>query len=533
MSARVGGVLDLREAQQRQQRQQTLLGVVSGLLALAAVLSYVLVEPTTLLVPILLLTATLLPAVFWFYPRLSLYGILGAACLFEVFQTRKDGQGITDTVPFFWNINTMFEKYLGANPKAAPINFLEMVLILFAAVVLLRLAVHRKTVIRCGSLFWPILGYLSFVTLGWANGMATGGNFVEALQEVRAQFYFGIVYLMAFNAFRDRKQIDVLIWISVLCITFKAFNYIYRHFTVYQGVIQEQGVGSHEEAFFFMAFVLLLAVLSFAGVQRRLQVLMWTLLPFIFFANLTTNRRTAYAALSIILPILLLAAYRGFPKARKSVVAFLVTLAIVFPPYFFAFRTSAGALGGPARAINSAISPNERDSNSDMYRQIENYDLMLTMRSTTTTQLIGYGYGKRFLTPGGNLDSIKSIYAWYNLLPHNQILWVWMRLGTLGFLAFWGMVSAIIVYACRIVRFHAPAKRRDTTPRTDTNPYPRMVALYSLALVGLLMVFGLLDLQLSNYRDMIFVAMWVGAMAGLTPGAMALNDPEARRKRSR
>ncbi len=532
MSSRSSRVLDLLESQQRSQRQQVLLGVVSGVLALTSVLSYLLVNPTTLLVPILLLTVTLLPAVFWFYPRLSLYGILSAACLFEIFQTRKEGQGITDAVPFFWNINTMFEKYLGANPKAAPINFLEMILILFGAVVLVRLAVRRKTVIRCGDLFWPIAGYLGFVLLGWVNGLATGGNFVEALQEVRAQFYFGIIYLLSVNAFRDRKHIDVLIWVSVLCIAFKAFNYIFRHFTVYNSVIQDQGVGSHEEAFFFMAFVLLLLVLSFSGIQKRLQILMWALLPFIFFANITTNRRTAYAALTIVLPILLLATYRGFPRARKSVIAFLVTLAIVFPPYFFAFRDSAGALGGPARAINSAISPNDRDSDSDMYRKIENYDLMLTMRSTPVTQLIGYGYGKRFFTPGGNLDSIKDIYAWYNLLPHNQILWVWMRLGTLGFLTFWGMVCAVIVYACRIIRFHPPTQKRELAPRTDANPYPRMTALYSLTLMILLMFFGLLDLQLSNYRDMIFVAIWVGAMAGMTPGAMSLNEPDVRRRRS-
>jgi hypothetical protein len=58
-----------------------------------------------------------------------------------------------------------------------------------------------------------------------------------------------------------------------------------------------------------------------------------------------------------------------------------------------------------------------------------------------------------------------------------------------------------------------------------------MVALYALILMALLMVFGLLDLQLSNFRDMIFVAIWVGAMAGLAPNALSLNDPAPKRHR--
>jgi O-antigen ligase len=518
-------VLGLRETEKRQRFQQTLLGVFAGLLSLTAGASYVLVEPTTLLVPILLLSVTLLPAVLWYYPRLALYGIFGSAILFEIFQQIKSGEGLTDAVPFFWNINTMFQSYLGTNPKAAPINFFELVLILFSGVILLRFATRQQVAIRCGSLFWPILGYLCFVAVGLFNGMATGGNFNEALQEVRSQFYFGIMYFMAVNGIRDRKHIDVLIWITAVCISFKAFNYIFRHHFIFHGVIQDGGAGSHEEAFFFIAFAMLLSVLSFAQIQQKLQKLMWWLLPFIFYANLTTNRRTAYAALIIVLPILLLSAYKGFPSARKSIVRILVSIAVLFPPYFVVFRESQGAIAGPARAINSAISPNERDASSDQYRQAENYDLMFTLRSSPTTMVIGYGYGKRFLTPGDNLSTIKDVYIWYNLLPHNQILWVWMRLGTLGFLMFWAMICAIIVYACRIIRF------QEQKTRSDANPYPRFVAFYALVLVGLLLVFGLLDLQLSNFRDMIFVAMWIGAMVGMTPHAMALNDPKLRRYR--
>ncbi|WP_309717238.1 O-antigen ligase family protein, partial [Armatimonas sp.] len=519
-------VLGLRETEKRQRLQQTFLGIFAGLLSLMAGVSYVLVEPTTLLVPILLLTATLLPAVLWYFPRLALYGIFGSAILFEIFQQIKSGEGLTDAVPFFWNINTMFENYLGTNPKVAPINFFELVLIIFSGVTLLRFATRQQVHVRCGSLFWPILGYLGFVAVGWFNGMATGGNFNEALQEIRAQFYFGVAYFLSVNAIKTRKDIDKLIWITFICITLKVFNYIYRHMIIFHGEIQDGGVGSHEEAFFFVSFIILLSVLSISRVQQKLQILMWALLPFVLYANITTNRRTAYAAMVIAMPVLFLSAYKGFPSARKNIIRVLMAIIVLFPPYFIAFRDSSGALGGPARAINSAISPNERDSSSDIYRQSENYDLMFTMRSSPVSAAIGYGYGKRFLTPA-SLDAIKDIYIWYTLLPHNQILWVWMRIGTLGFLVFWGMICAIIVYACRIIRF------QDQKTGGDGDTYPRFVALYTLILVSLLLVFGLLDLQLSNFRNMIFVAIWIGAMVGIAPNAMTLNDPKKRRYRPR
>jgi O-antigen ligase len=517
-------VLGLRETKRRQHLQQTLLGIFAGLLSLSAGVSYVLVEPTTLLVPILILSVTLLPAILWYYPRLALYGFFSSALLFEVFQQIKSGEGLTDAVPFFWNINTMFQSYLGTNPKVAPMNFFELVLMIFAGVTLLRFATHQRVHIRCGSLFWPILGYLGFVAVGWLNGMATGGNFNEALQEVRAQVYFGVAYFLSVNAVKTKENIDKLIWITFLCIVFKAFNYIYRHLMIFHGEIQDGGVGSHEEAFFFVSFIMLLSVLSISRVQQKLQILMWALVPLVLYANITTNRRTAYAAVVIALPVLFLSAYKGFPSARKNIIRVLMAIIVIFPPYFIAFRDSSGAIGGPARAINSAIAPNERDSSSDIYRQSENYDLMFTMRSSPVSMTIGYGYGKRFFTPA-SLDSIKDIYTWYTLLPHNQILWVWMRLGTIGFLVFWGMICAIIVYACRIIRF------KEQKIGENADPYPRFVALYTLVLVGLLLVFGLLDLQLSNFRNMIFVAIWIGAMVGITPNAMTLNDPKKRRYR--
>lgn len=511
--------LNLKNLERQQRRQQTLLGVVGGATALAAALGYVLVEPTSLLIPVLILTVTLLPIILWYFPRFVLYVILAATCLFELQPTIVNGRGITDIVPFFWNVNTMFEVYVGTNPKLVAINFFELLLILYFVVTLMKMAFLRREKMLLGSLFLPVFIYICFVSLGCLNGLASGGDFNDALREIRAQFYFFIVSLLTLNFVKGRAQVDLLLWMMPILVGLKAVNYIYRWYAIYQMQIPDQGVGSHEESFFFIAFVCLLVVLCVAGIQPRLRALMWTLLPLIMFANATTNRRASYAALIITLPLILLAGYKGFPRARRGIVAFFIALSIIVPPYFLAFRNSTGALGGPARAIQSTISPNERDAASNQYRDNENFDLFATLRSQPTTIAFGFGYGKRFLTPI-SLDSISSTYPFYNLLPHNQILWVWMRLGTLGFLAFWGMVASILIYACRIVR------------RTNLDSYTRAIALYAMALMVLLLLFALLDLQLSNFRDMIFVASWIGAMVAMFPKGFTLNDSDPVRSRS-
>ena len=84
-------------------------------------------------------------------------------------------------------------------------------------------------------------------------------------------------------------------------------------------------------------------------------------------------------------------------------------------------------------------------------------------------------------------------------MTHNQILWVWMRVGTFGFLAFWMMI-------CGHPR-SAPA-RRSATPDADSET--KAVGIFALLMTAMLMIFGLLDLQLSNFRDMLFAGFWVG-----------------------
>jgi hypothetical protein len=121
------------------------------------------------------------------------------------------------------------------------------------------------------------------------------------------------------------------------------------------------------------------------------------------------------------------------------------------------------------------------------------------------------------------IANISGTYQWWDIMTHDQILWVWMRVGTFGFIAFWCMVAAIVMQACFLLR---------TTRNADF----QATAIFTICVMGMLMIFGLLDLQLSNFRDMLFAGFWAGVVAaipgfaGATPAlASATADATERR----
>ena len=462
-------------------------------------------------VPLVLLLALLTPLLLWRYPRLTLYVTLAAVCLFELGLVEGPDGGLyadalTDRVPFFWNVNTIFQTYAHTNFKGVPLNLFEIFMLVAGVCSCLRAVYTGTANLRGGPLLVPIGVYLLFVVMGWINGILSGGDFKISLQEVRPQLYFGLAYLLAVNIVQERREVLVLLWITVVCIGIKAALLTARRYVTLHGLpIPDQGVGSHEEAFMMDAFLLLLLSLSLCRALPRLRRLMWALLPLVVIADLALNRRAATAALVIAVPIVLLAAYQALPDRRRWIVALGILITVSFSVYYPLFKNSDSAFAQPARAIKSNFQPDARDASSNASRDNENIDLMATIRSAP---LQGYGYGRPFfqIIP---MDDVIRLYELEPYIPHNQILWIWERVGSFGFLAFWMMISAIIIFAGQTIR----------APGADS--LTKAVGIFALLMTVMLVMFGLLDLQLSNFRDVLFSGIWAGVL-----GAMpALNNP--------
>ena len=488
--------------------------LVGGAL-LAAIVAAAFAGLGNLFAPLVLLVAFLVPIFIWRFPRVTLYFIFTAVSLFELAQLEGPSGGayadaLTDRIPVFWNVNTILQVYGHVNFKGVPLNLLEVLLLLAGLCALVRSAYTRTANFRAGPLIWPIAVYMAFVAAAWVNGMATGGDFKISLQEIRSQFYFGLAYLMAFNMIREKAQLTAALWIVVLCIGLKGILLTFRRYVTLHGLpLPDQGVGAHEEAFFFDAFAALLLSFSVCGTFPKLRWVMLALLPFVVLGSLACNRRAGTAAFVVIVPVLALAAYQALPARRRLIGLLSAAGVLAFAGYYSAFQNSGSILAQPARAIKSQFTPDPRDASSNAYRDAENADLMATIRSAP----LGYGYGKRMIHAVPIAD-ISSQYEWWDIMTHNQVLWVWMRVGTLGFLAFWMMVSAVLIFAARTVR----SERADAETKS--------LAIGGMLIIGSLMIFGLLDLQFSNFRDMLFAGLWSGIIAVLP----SLSAPAGRTK---
>lgn len=452
-------------------------------------------NPTLPLVFIALFT---MPFLLWRYRKLAVYLILPSALLFEAMPgTVTDG--FFDQVPFFWNINTIFQRR-GVSFEGIPINLFELVVICAGLGSLVRNVYMRTVKIKFGAMVLPFALYIIMVLLNTIRAFGEGQDHTIVLQEVRSQIYLLVMYLLAFNIANPDKEVRRFAWLFVICVGIKGLAYCYRRYVVMAGLpLPDQGVGSHEEAFFFSVYIGLLLAAWLTKMRGQLMVWIWLLYPAVVLGNLATNRRAGTAALVIAVPIIIAAAIRSMPKRRTLSVVIGVLLLTVGPVYYFMFKNSASTIAQPARAIRSHFEPDARDESSDLYRMAESANIMDTIKESPITTIFGYGYGKPFLKNHPMADISKN-YGLWDILPHNQILWVWMRTGTLGFIGFWCIIAFALIRICRLI----------IVSEKDDNPWGQMLGLWAISVVVMEVMFGLLDLQLSVYRNMIFLGLILG-----------------------
>ena len=487
-----------KKAADRTQWQAILMAALLGVLFGVA---FTILRKDNIVIPLALAVAIVLPALLWRYPIFGFYLIFTMVCLIEVFP-RSFSDSITDRVPLWFNGNMIIMYYGGGDPHALPFNLFEVLVILMGVMSLIRMAYLKNFTFRTGDLFIPILVYIGFAIVGWLHGITSGGDFNLSLQEVRSQVYYLIGYSMAVNMIESRDQVRKMFWIAAICIGIKGALYAFRRYITLAGQdITDQGVGSHEEAFFFDAYITLLLICFITKSHKKMTTVMLIMLPAVLLGNVATNRRAGTAAMVIAAPVLIAGCYAAFPARRKQIVIFTVIISMASYAYYVRYRESPSSIAQPARAIKSYFEPDDRDEQSNAYRDAENLNQFYTIQANP----LGYGYGKPFLHVVPMVD-ISHIYELWDILPHNQILWVWMRTGTQGFYAFWIMMSLIIIRSCFFIR------------RKDITDEERTLGLMALTITPVLLLFGLFDLQLSNYRDMLMASIIVGASCAKIKG---------------
>jgi hypothetical protein len=382
-----------------------------------------------------------------------------------------------------------------------PIGF--YILILLVLVMVANLALRKSAALRGGPLIVPFLMFLGCVAIGVIHGVSSGGQVRIIVLEVRPFWYLFTTYLVAYNVITEKRHVMGFFWILVLGTFFKGLQGCYIVITALHGHINSDAneIMAHEQSYFFIMIFLLILL---CVLMKRMRALMWVSiasLPFVTIALIANNRRADYLALVLgAVAVWLLAIRINAARRRQLIIGFIVT-ATLMGGYILVFSSVKTPISSPAQSIISVIHPSAtdlRDLASNLYRDNEDFDLKYTEKQSP---ILGYGFGKPFLTPDP-LPNLIGLDPYYLYIPHNNILWIWMRLGPVGYIAFWYLFGAAIV------RGGVIAKRlRD--------PDLQLVALFAIGCFVMEIPLAYGDYQIYFYRNVFITGLLMGMLLRL------------------
>jgi len=383
-----------------------------------------------------------------------------------------------------------------------PIGFLFLFMLF---VLLCRHAVKREPLLRGGGLILPFVLFLLCVVVAAVYGYVTGGTLKIIVVEIRPFVYFFESYLLAYNLVTQKSQVRGFFWLVIAGAALKALQGIYIYVKLH-GQLGNNSLMSHEESFFFIGLLFLIVLLCMHYRWWRQLIAALCALPFVLVTLVLNNRRTDYVAFLLALGAAWALMFVMRPQARLLLGTVAALGLLVLGGYVALFANSTAAIGQPARGIVAVFHPSAtdvRDQQSNQYRVIEDFDLRYTIARENF--LIGMGFGKTYFQPvplTTVFPDIGQADQYYNYVPHNNIYWVWMRFGAIGFLIFWYLFGSIIVRGSLIAR-----QLRD--------PYLQIAAIYAVGMTVAEIVVAFADYQLFFYRNVIYIGLLAGLLMKL------------------
>ncbi|MDI6802819.1 MAG: O-antigen ligase family protein [Bacteroidota bacterium] len=415
---------------------------------------------------------------------------VGMVLAFDQFPPR--GYGITIIgQEYFQNLKSL--KYF-SKIDFAVINPLELHIFLILTVWIILISTGKKVNLMRVPVWLSTILFFAWLFLSFIYGMSTGGSFLPALWELRALFYLGIIFFLTPQIIQSREQIVNLIWVCIGAIAFKAVQGLIRLVRLGFNFGSRTELTNHEDPLFFVSLlILLLGLILFKYNSRQRQVLSWISLPLLFVFVLS-QRRAAYAALgfAIITFIILL------PKLeRLKLIKILIPVVILFSIYTISLWNNESTFAIPAQLVKTIfVEPKSKDDlryYSNLYRDFENYNLAQTVKRAPA---IGIGFGNKYDQP---VMLTKIPFPLQEYIPHNEIYWLFVKTGAIGFFLFWLFIDSYILRAAFIFN------------RLKDLYFKSLCAVIIVAIVGQIVV-SFYDLQFTYYRNMVFLGMLMGLL---------------------
>lgn len=327
------------------------------------------------------------------------------------------------------------------------LNPLELLLSVTLLAWLMQSLESRAWTFKRGRMFVPLAIFTVFVFLGFVRGYTSGGDLRIAIFEGRPLFYLVIVYVLVTNLLTTRRQYMRLVMLVMVAVSIQSiFSLVYYRSVPAQERATLESLSEHSATIPMNALFILLICAVLLRCSRWMK---WTCLVLaipVVWAYLLSQRRAAMVALAVGIIIVLTVLFQRRRRAFWFVAPTFVVLAVGF---VVATWNAQGALGLAAQATKTVLFPDqlgEAESGSDLYRELEAFNLSFTIRSN---RVFGRGFGNQFLRPVTMPDI--SFFEFWEYIPHNNVLWIWIKMGFLGFASMLFMFGRAVQLGARSV----------------------------------------------------------------------------------
>lgn len=428
----------------------------------------------------------------------SFYIVIFAVMVFDQYEI-PGFTTLTHKVGFFYNLKEI--SYLPYF-DAGVLNLFEIHLLILLFSFFIRLAVMKDFAFKRVPALIPFLIFVGAFLFSCVYGLRQGGDFLVILWEVRALFYLILLYLFVPQIIQSAEQIKWLIWFVIFGVSVKAFQAIWKFIALGITTGGYPTLTNHEDPVFIVTLlILLLGFLVYKSWNKQTVLLLLLLIPYLL-AFYVGQRRATYASLMVSFStfIILLPGI-----VRWKFMKLMFPMLVVFVIYSAIFWNSNSFLARPVQTIKSGIvkpdiQENVDDYYSNLYRENENYNLAATVRNHP---VFGIGFGNKYDQP---IPLVAIPYPLRDYIPHNEIFWLIVKMGTVGFFAFWFFFNSV---AAKGVQVFSRLK----------DPYLKSVTLFVIIAIINQMVVSYFDLQLTYYRNMVYLGCLLGLLPALQEAA--------------
>ncbi len=298
-----------------------------------------------------------------------------------------------------------------------------------------------------------------------------------------------------------------MFWIFVITISFKALQAVGRFIDLgFTTSGLETLTNSEDPVFIVTLFILLLGFLLYNVKNKQRLLLLLLLLPLMlgFYVGV---RGAVYASLMVSLVTFWLI----LPMPNKwKLFKYSIPILIFAAVYSAAFWNDNGRLGRPIQIIKLELTNLGKEMNTqDTYslsQDLDNYNL--AAHTVFNNPVLGTGFGKKYDQPLPMVD-ISSPLRDYT--PHNEIVWLLVKMGFVGFFAFWFFFNSFVAKGVRVFS-------------RLTDPYLKVIMLVVLTAIINQMVVSFFDLQFNYYRNMIYLGCLMGFLPALEHTTMTRDE---------